>query len=922
MDGIFNPNEASFSGSISPPLKASFVFRIELPVHSGTIDISDKLFNKSQFQKLEIVNTETEHKSEEGIHHIALNKHGHIIPLPIQSELIEYGRGSKKHSIAKANESQPLLNFHERPFNILSSYKIRLRSSQDIIIKDTEPFEISEEEKYYWSQVLPLPSFIKSLKNETQEDKNLIILRLAEYMRSNYRYINHKDIGEFISKNKEDLPIIVDELKHAQCHILSNWTFTVYLRQLGIIAFGMSEISTNSEGTKFSNNSGHAKTGILADDKLIVFDPTKVCEIAPSFLPKNLSKSFIELELNEKYKLAESEIDKRNVLRNFLNKVLESESPQKTSQDDTERISTSKESPIVHQAIKNSSYQNRARELNLSRLYSILDFKGEEIKKLEEKYKGKDIKFLKDTTATNSYELAVKNQFTDPTVKSTVEDIWFSTFHEKLRIPEAVKKYQEIFHKNKIYPFQPGNDFFAPTLKDKHQLIDAMNHLSLFIAKSTFEELGFAKNWQSLAEALETDKFINSGLLLFFANTFISDVIFNKRQINYLNTSYFNEFEFSKHFCNFIKFQIQDLKDCSKRTSQFLKLQGKTLKEVIHPDPANKDNFYLSDNLKDSDKEILVQVLPFLQLSTRAFKDKALAQELKDKFQLKEDFWQNLAKWIAPINTKTPKFEVLNLKQWIIEDINYKEVTKFIEYYKNLFYSAKEDIEKAKNNFRHSLDKLIPQASQIPIEPSFNWDIKEYRPGLPIKKIAWRASAKYMHQGQLYVCNPEYEGIKPSLHIYFDNLPCYANNDTIENLFSLESQEFYKNYMTVIEVLKEKLNFFDIWISSQNTNYLKLNRNHSSELLSALMLSPPISNKDCTGKVRDESITIKTQGSRAEAPFNSILITNSEGRGEAFKKQLQGFQGTYDYICLREIDAMIIDLVKDSWINNIKGLKE
>lgn len=200
-------------------------------------------------------------------------------------------------------------------------------------VGDRKDWEPSIAEMRGWEQVMPFPpAATEHFLN--QEDA---FLAVAEYMRHNFAYVCHDELGRWFTECKNELPLIASTLKMGHCDVLS-WVAAAYMRQLGLPAVVVSEFVYAGEKRAFYYAGGdaraarpikvgtykaahtHAKVAFLANDGQIrLFDPTMVVprprtHYTDRLPPKEVAK-FID-----SYKRKRKLETKRRVLEEFVHR--------------------------------------------------------------------------------------------------------------------------------------------------------------------------------------------------------------------------------------------------------------------------------------------------------------------------------------------------------------------------------------------------------------------------------------------------------------------------------------------------------------------------------------------------------------------------------------------------------------------------
>lgn len=296
-------------GSISPPSRDPFIYALKLPTKDGFRSITH---NPLVGEYIHNIDFDEDYVGNEAVVPI-LND---IVPMQIGKNLSEIEsedtvliQGPTKtvpflwHNLDYIDQKLVTIRYDNRSFNIEPS----------LFIPD-------EEERDFWKEELPLDeTTIHYLEDcKTIEDVLQVFQRL---FREGFFYVCHDDLGNFLIQNSEYLPLIIQNLKIGHCSVLA-WTACIFLRQIGITAVVVSQLSTNVFGTSFMRDYTHAQVLILnKNGKYIFFDPTKYTLFPNHLSPERLSSTIVA-ELEVQFTKAESTNDKKAVLLYFYEKYI------------------------------------------------------------------------------------------------------------------------------------------------------------------------------------------------------------------------------------------------------------------------------------------------------------------------------------------------------------------------------------------------------------------------------------------------------------------------------------------------------------------------------------------------------------------------------------------------------------------------
>jgi hypothetical protein len=236
--------------------------------------------------------------------------HG-TVPIPVGAEVVACGDGGDVRIVEQAPITYLIDKVDDPTFFITTS-----PDSPPLTVNNVQQYLPSPEERAYWKEHFPLPPELLS-SVQTEPDRVLEILK--SFFAKHFYYVCHDGIGEFLEDNVKDLPLLMSELEMGHCEYLS-WVASAYLRQMNIPALVMEEQTTSAKGTGF-RMVGHTKLAIPGiGGQVDIFDPTTYARSSSKLDPGIFSESAIR-RLRRDYANAETEEEKRNVLREFRDTV-------------------------------------------------------------------------------------------------------------------------------------------------------------------------------------------------------------------------------------------------------------------------------------------------------------------------------------------------------------------------------------------------------------------------------------------------------------------------------------------------------------------------------------------------------------------------------------------------------------------------
>lgn len=308
-------------GGITPPIRACFIKALRVPTPHGYRDL--KPDNKSlgaDASELPSLKNSSAMPDDIRINYpLAKTDDAFAVPSKFKMIACENGNADEDedeqegHLIVRPTEKNtPFVHYNaDYIADNQADYIIRKRNETPVY----NCIKPDENERAYWSQTLPLP---KELKNLCEANPNYATSLIATYVTENFRYACHDRLGEFIQKNSEDLPLIIDELRVGHCDLLS-WVSAAYMRGLGHCAYVTGDLVTNFEGDSFMKKYGHARVVIIDENgRECFFDPAAKVEPAYEFATELLKDEVIE-NMEAAYAKAENEERKRQIISGFMN---------------------------------------------------------------------------------------------------------------------------------------------------------------------------------------------------------------------------------------------------------------------------------------------------------------------------------------------------------------------------------------------------------------------------------------------------------------------------------------------------------------------------------------------------------------------------------------------------------------------------
>jgi len=239
-------------GSISPSMKGVFFIDEEMrtPIPDGFIrDLGfAEFYPQSRFETF-LPPTATKPTFK-----ISYPKSTPIIPLPIKAELASL-ENSGNLKVAKPNPDDPLV--WRVPFQNSLIYTLQETNTEDLLKANlSSSMYPTQAEQKYWKSLMPLPGDLEARIKEHPKDLIHLITSFLAIKTSaglsNFRYVCNQDFSNFLAKHKEDLPLIVNELKVGHCDLLS-WYVAAQLRAHGRPAWVAGGRVTTKDGNHFNN---------------------------------------------------------------------------------------------------------------------------------------------------------------------------------------------------------------------------------------------------------------------------------------------------------------------------------------------------------------------------------------------------------------------------------------------------------------------------------------------------------------------------------------------------------------------------------------------------------------------------------------------------------------------------------------------
>jgi len=307
-------------GTINPSMKGVFFIDEEMrtPTHNGFIRDLGFAESYPQYQLKPFLPQPARKPTFTISYPTKTNK----IPLPIKAELVSLGN-SENLKVAQPNPDDPLV--WRVPFQDSLSYTLQETNKENLLKANLSPSMYpTQAEQDYWKGLMPLPGDLEARIKESPKDlihliTSFLAIKTNEGL-SNFRYVCNQDFSNFLSKHKEDLPLIVNELKVGHCDLLS-WYVAAQLRAHGRPAWVAGGRVTTKDGAHFNNAYKHSVV-ITVDDKgkLFQYDPTVHTDYDPAYHPDVMDLSQIN-KLDKEFSSAKTMAKKIKILREFASQT-------------------------------------------------------------------------------------------------------------------------------------------------------------------------------------------------------------------------------------------------------------------------------------------------------------------------------------------------------------------------------------------------------------------------------------------------------------------------------------------------------------------------------------------------------------------------------------------------------------------------
>lgn len=716
--------------------------------------------------------------------------HG-TVPIPVGAEVVACGDGGDVRIVEQAPITYLIDKVDDPTFFITTS-----PDSPPLTVNNVQQYLPSPEERAYWKEHFPLPPELLS-SVQTEPDRVLEILK--SFFAKHFYYVCHDGIGEFLEDNVKDLPLLMSELEMGHCEYLS-WVASAYLRQMNIPALVMEEQTTSAKGTGF-RMVGHTKLAIPGvDGQVDIFDPTVYARSSSQLDPGIFSESAID-KLRKDYASAETEEDKRAVLKGFrdtvdtlLNSVTEEEFvPSHSVLESIVRLINFRENEV-------GGANNDCLALGLDRNTLPQDFAGAHMSDPpESSLNGTDARRL----YVNHYrELCEKGLYM---LSNDFVGIYIALFLQHAADMEGKKDFTEsveLEYVPELDALVVGMSYWGSHLEKVFPLQKQFTSYVEF--RDFFERFWEAAISQS-KHLLEVESIVS--------HVQPDDVCAHEGIVS-------DEMSFSSTFIDFVCEHIKKKNDILFSKDELLDAYALAFGVDLETYwKQMEDDKEYHEKIEKEVADFVLQHIFFYQLCARSLQKKSVRDRIEKEFGITPEQWKRFAEDLEPriqgkaLQDEKPLRSALGVDGSIL-------FTK--EEYRKTFQTDKKRYAASKRSIIQLLNRRTSDTSKVS-KKNIGYEVSPYNPDIhEPRQIAWSTSAR---AGETVARSYESERVPGT--------PLYVYIDYVNDRISSPTQQ-YEQYAVLFDALltMSKKQDVPVYISGPHiTRYMKLDkREHARDI--------------------------------------------------------------------------------------------
>ncbi len=858
-------------GAITPPLEGkSFVYGIRSATPDGSVRMQLKLRDVKEQTHVPIVTSAQAKRDRATAVRVPFHTKG--IPVPPGYKIVGSPGVDGEAWLVGTDPQTPLVTYNldaaaPRTFFIQPSGE--LTAPRELFIP-------SRDEQMYWSRVMPLPA---DIVQAALADRQKIIGLITAFMADSYYYVCSDPLGAFLGAHKDELPLLIDELKLGHCDLLA-WAASAYFRQLGVPTIMTSEMITAPDGAAFMRDVGHARLAIMTTDGRILFiDPTTFVSEPEQFAAVRIRDKAVR-KLETQYVKAAIEPEKRVLLREFRDAFIKYATSHSSTDPRTiisglldyqvgdaeetggaEPAPSSNSQPPTRQDTRDRSrefrhiYDSSLGEKTAQRdLFDFLD--GHEWN-LREVMDWADMEGIDERTITSSHTTNYRNHALR---WQRVQLALLAAMAEsgKVVLPsDAMIDEMGYFGNNyKILPSTNPLNLRECGRIDPESGIELLSH----VKRNVYSDY--------------PDGFLNHGILQLSTDplTFTRDYL-----------SGMDGYEYSDLFRDLLMTNTNDFS---------FEIFGQLEVDTQSKDKKQQERIAVTAH----DLQIFIaELLP-------ALNDPAQRAALSQRFGLPDQFWLQYARSLMPIDAHIPKDTIERSASAFLRgslERNGKYFDACVKEYaalRDIFYLPPDQCARIQKSANRFFDSNAQRGAAEEIERA---DVERYNPHIHrASDIIWSKSTV---PGQVYARRRLASAESPAMHVVLDT-----------KAWVIQGFDNYFGIINIVQALKNKAiqERRGVYVTNHELGaYIRLDQTVDVvELVTVFMASSFLSKDGGDFRV--------TTNDRVHLPENLFYVSDHRGRVEAIRYQLGSNVRAVTY---EDAGLMGYPLVQESWVEEVKA---
>ena len=344
------------SGRIDPPHRGCFNDELLVPTLQGNRRIEIPL-EKRPSKTVPAVKIEDLVRKPDEVEVKMTCRKSNTIALPANYEIVAVV-GTEPLEIIEPDENHPLLTFSRKPLKKNLHIVIKKRAAPLKVNPDFQ--KPNQKEMNALKESFPVP---KEVSTRPPKNEHMALQTVKEIFEREFVYVCDPRLGEFMTRNKNDLATIMDGLKVGHCS-LQAWAAAAYFRQLGFNAIVTAAEYTSDDGTGFAK-AGHARVALIhSDGSTTFFDPTNFSPSVKGYAISSVPDEKFD-QLQKDYDKAKSKEEKKKVLNEFRKTHIDSCPRENLEQNQANDYSGRAEQPQKEPAkyFEDETYNGKLQEI-------------------------------------------------------------------------------------------------------------------------------------------------------------------------------------------------------------------------------------------------------------------------------------------------------------------------------------------------------------------------------------------------------------------------------------------------------------------------------------------------------------------------------------------------------------------------------